>query len=206
MVVQPDGKIVVGGYFNGLGGGTGTTRVTSSGGSTPMARLTASIPTSIPSAASTRWRSRPMGRSWSAAPSPSSAGTNRANIGRLNADGSLDIGFNPGAETQVLTLGVQTDGKILAGGYFKWLGDAGVAGPLSSVRNYIGRLNADGTVDATFDPGANNVGQRRGACRGMGRSWPVASSPVSTPCPTRRPESFATASGGSRPRTPGFRP
>ena len=67
------------------------------------------------------------------------------------------MGFNPGAETQVLTLGVQTDGKILAGGYFKWLGGGGVAGPLQFVRNYIGRINPDGLVDVTFNPSANNV-------------------------------------------------
>ena len=156
ILVQPDGKILVGGYFNGLGGGTGTTSRNFLGRLLDrMARLTASIPASPPSAASTRWRSRPMGRSWSVAPSPGSAESNRANIGRLDADGLLDSSFNPGAETQVLTLGVQTDGKILAGGYFKWLGDAG--GILRSVRNYIGRINADGSVDSTFNPGANNV-------------------------------------------------
>ena len=42
MAVQPDGKILVGGSFTtlGLGGGTGTTRATTSAGSTPTGRST----------------------------------------------------------------------------------------------------------------------------------------------------------------------
>jgi uncharacterized delta-60 repeat protein len=44
---------------------------------------------------------------------------------------------------------VQADGKILVGGYFTMLG--GVA------RSRIGRLNSDGTLDTTFNPGANDT-------------------------------------------------
>lgn len=53
--------------------------------------------------------------------------------------------FDPVATGTVRALAVQTDGKIFVGGDFTSLG--GVA------RNYIGRLNADGTLDATFNPG-----------------------------------------------------
>src|SRR5205085_6513093 len=74
---------------------------------------------------------------------------------RLNSDGSVDLGFNPGAEAQVNTVEVQVDGRIVLAGYFKWLGGQG--GPGRSTRNYIGRLTADGSVDQSFDPGANNV-------------------------------------------------
>ena len=64
----------------------------------------------------------------------------RGNIGWLLADGSVDS--QSSAESQVHA-GVQTDGKILVGA--KWLGGAG---PLTrSVRNYIGRINPDGSVD-----------------------------------------------------------
>jgi len=64
----------------------------------------------------------------------------------------VDLGFNPGAEAQVLSLAVQTDGKILAAGYFKFLGAAGTA-----ERKYIGRLTVDGLADNTFNPGAGNI-------------------------------------------------
>src|SRR5260370_747742 len=45
-------------------------------------------------------------------------GQSRSSIGRLNADGTLDLSFNPGADSVVFSLAVQADGKILAGGAF----------------------------------------------------------------------------------------
>jgi hypothetical protein len=60
--------------------------------------------------------------------------------------------FNPGANGDVYALAVQTDGKILAGGNFTLLG-GGQSG--LTPRNHIGRLNADGTLDVAFNPGAN---------------------------------------------------
>ena len=157
IAVQPDGKIVVGGYFNGLGGGTGTTTRNFIG------RLNAD------GSVDTLQSRRQLHQRRQRAGDPGRRedrgrrllhrlGSDRRdparNIGRLNADGSVDVGFNPGAETQVLTLAVQTDGKILAGGYFKRLGRAE---PPGSMRNYIGRLDANGALDGTFNPGANNV-------------------------------------------------
>ena len=79
--------------------------------------------------------------------------TTRNRIGRLNADGSLDTSFNPGANGSVLALAVQADGKILVGGDFTTLGGGGTG---TTTRNYIGRLNADGSLDTSFDPGAND--------------------------------------------------
>jgi uncharacterized delta-60 repeat protein len=73
------------------------------------------------------------------------AGLSRTNIGRLNADGTLDASFNPGADGGVLALAVQADGKILVGGQFTTLG--------GQSRICIGRLNADGTLDTNFNPG-----------------------------------------------------
>ena len=76
----------------------------------------------------------------------------RNHITRLNRDGSLDSGFSagPGADGLVRRILLQPDGKIILVGDFTTL--AGVA------RSRIGRLNANGTLDATFDPGsgANN--------------------------------------------------
>ena len=59
-----------------------------------------------------------------------------------------DPGFNPGASSDVFSLAVQADGKILVGGNFTTLG--------GQTRNYIGRLNADGTLDSGFNPGASS--------------------------------------------------
>jgi uncharacterized delta-60 repeat protein len=74
-------------------------------------------------------------------------------IARLNADGSTDLTFNPGSGTGstgfVLSIAVQTDGKIIVGGNFSSFG---------GVSNFgIARLNADGSRDATFNASANGT-------------------------------------------------
>jgi uncharacterized delta-60 repeat protein len=78
--------------------------------------------------------------------------TPRSKIGRLNADGSLDIAFNPGADGAISVFALQADGKILVGGLFSKLGGGGSG---TTTRNRLGRLNADGSLDSSFNPGAN---------------------------------------------------
>lgn len=75
-------------------------------------------------------------------------GVPRNHVAMINADGTLDRSFEPGAgpDGQVLALAVQSDGKVLLGGSFSSYD--GVARPR------IVRLNAAGSVDATFDPGS----------------------------------------------------
>jgi len=71
---------------------------------------------------------------------------------RLNADGTLDNTFNPGGvgtDFQVYALAVQPDGKILVGGLLTtYNGNA-------AVPDNVLRLNADGTLDNTFNPGGS---------------------------------------------------
>jgi|GEM_PF-6995658 len=73
-------------------------------------------------------------------------GVARANIARLNADGSVDTSFNPGSGTnnEVVTISLQSTGKIIAGGLFTTYN--GAAGRLV-------RLNTDGSRDTTFNAG-----------------------------------------------------
>jgi uncharacterized delta-60 repeat protein len=70
----------------------------------------------------------------------------RNRIARFNADGSLDTTFNigTGANAPILALALQPDGKILIGGIFTAYN--GVP------RNRVARLNADGSLDETFNP------------------------------------------------------
>ena len=79
-------------------------------------------------------------------------GTGNRYVARLNADGSVDDTFAPGSSVNndLRALAVQPDGKILIAGRFTT-----VAG---QTRNRIARLNEDGTLDTTFNPGtgANN--------------------------------------------------
>lgn len=73
-------------------------------------------------------------------------GTPINRIARLNSDGSLDTTFDPGSgpTDRVYALAVQEDGKVLIGGAFNTVSGA--------ARNHIARLNADGSLDTTFDP------------------------------------------------------
>lgn len=75
-------------------------------------------------------------------------GVERNGVARLNADGSLDLGFDPayGANGNVRALAVQPDGKVLVGGMFTYFN--------MHLCNHIIRLNADGSVDEGFDMGS----------------------------------------------------
>ena len=75
-------------------------------------------------------------------------GVSRNYIARLNADGSLDSSFNvgSGANGFVQSIASQGDGKVLIGGSFTTYN--GVS------RNYIARLNADGSLDSSFNVGS----------------------------------------------------
>jgi uncharacterized delta-60 repeat protein len=101
VVVQPDGKVLVGGIF---------TSVAPNGG-VPVTR-------------------------------------NR--IARFNSDGTLDTAFDPNANSDVYSMAVQSDGKILVGGYFTSIGGTNL--------NRIARLDAiTGQADLSFNPNANDV-------------------------------------------------
>ncbi len=56
--------------------------------------------------------------------------------------------FDPNANGTVYSLAVQSDGKIVVGGEFTRIGGV--------TKNYIARLNSDGTLDASFNPSANS--------------------------------------------------
>ena len=73
----------------------------------------------------------------------------RSHIARLNSDGSLDATFDPsvGADNTVSAIALQSDGKIIIGGSF------GSFNTRASFR-HIARVNSDGSVDNTFDPGS----------------------------------------------------
>ena len=81
-------------------------------------------------------------------------GVARSGIARLNTDGSLDTSFNPGTGVSggiaiVYGLTAQSDGTILIGGGFTSYNGTG--------RTNIARLNADGSLDTSFDPGTGTT-------------------------------------------------
>jgi uncharacterized delta-60 repeat protein len=79
-------------------------------------------------------------------------GTARRAVARLNADGSLDTSFNPGTGVYgvVKAIAVQADGKIIIGGDIETHN--------RTLRPYVTRLNSDGSLDASFNPGSGASG------------------------------------------------
>jgi uncharacterized delta-60 repeat protein len=73
-------------------------------------------------------------------------GSSRGGIARVNADGSLDTTFNPGSSPGgfVFAIAVQTDGKIIIGGFFNSYNN--------TTRNGIVRVNSNGSLDTSFNP------------------------------------------------------
>jgi uncharacterized delta-60 repeat protein len=70
-------------------------------------------------------------------------------IVRLTTNGATDVTFNPGLgitfDTTVYALAMQSDQKLLIGGDFSEFN--------GTMRNRIARLNPDGTLDTSADPG-----------------------------------------------------
>jgi uncharacterized delta-60 repeat protein/uncharacterized repeat protein (TIGR01451 family) len=79
-------------------------------------------------------------------------GTSRNSIARMHPNGTVDVTFNPGtgASGPINAVALQSDGKVLIGGDFILVN--GVS------RFRVARLNADGSVDTTFNPGAGTDG------------------------------------------------
>jgi uncharacterized delta-60 repeat protein len=143
-IIQADGKIIIGGYFTSFNG-TPINRI---------ARLNTNgslDSTFIPvmGANGVIWDVvlQPDGKIIIVGEFTSFNGILCNRIVRLNADGSLDTSFNSGmgADDKVLTTSLQTDGKIIIGGEFTSYN--GLA------RNHIARLNNNGSLDQSFNPG-----------------------------------------------------
>lgn len=80
----------------------------------------------------------------------------KTNIIRLNSDGSIDASFDTvNFGDRINTVVLQSDGKILVGGYFKSYFTIEPTGVFNSIPcNSILRLNTDGTVDNSFNIGS----------------------------------------------------
>jgi uncharacterized delta-60 repeat protein len=144
LALQPDGKIIVGGYFTTLGGYARYY----------LGRLNAdgTVDKAFdPSPNNSVWTIgfQDSGKIIVGGYFTTLGGQPHGNIGRLYADGTVDTTFSAAANLGVFALAVQTDGKILVGGSFNTLDE--------QTRNNLGRLNADGTLDTTFNPGADFI-------------------------------------------------
>ena len=145
VVVQSDGKIVVGGDFTTLKGQTTNRIARLNVDGTPDTAFTTStgtgFDTTVTSVAVQADGKIVVGGSFTTLNGQTS---NR--IARLNVDGTPDAAFSlstgAGFNSGVNGVAVQPDGKIVVGGSFTTLN--------GQTSNRIARLNIDGTPDTTF--------------------------------------------------------
>jgi len=143
MALAPDGKVLVAGAFTAFAGHT-TAKVArlNSNGSVDASFTVSGINNSVVGITVQSDGKVLIGGSFTTV-----QGVPRNRIARLLANGSLDISFDPGTGPDNLVYDVQltADGKVVLVGNFTAIN--GVS------RNRVARLNADGSVDTTLDPG-----------------------------------------------------
>ncbi len=152
MAIQNDGKIIIGGDFNSYNGviRSRIARLNTDGSLDASFITTGSFDGGISTCAIQTDGKIIIGGSFT-----TYNGFSRNRIARLNTDGSLDQSFNPGTGanrtggTDVYTCAIQSDGKIIIGGLFTSYNIV--------TRNYIARINSDGSLDATFNPSPSSV-------------------------------------------------
>jgi uncharacterized delta-60 repeat protein len=152
ITVQPDGKILVGGYFHGPNSIGGQTR-------NCIARLDATSGLAdsfdpnanfVVSAIVVQTDGKILvGGSFNDGIGPITiGGQTRNDIARLDPITGLADSFDPNADGDVLAIVLRDDGKILAGGIFSNIG--------GQPRSHIARLEATTGVADSFNPNAND--------------------------------------------------
>lgn len=98
---------------------------------------------------------RPDGKMWISGAFTSYGGVGRNRIALLNADGTLDLTTNigTGASNTLWPVALQADGKLYICGNFSTYNGAPA--------NCLARLNADGSLDASFSTGGGFTGPSR---------------------------------------------
>lgn len=139
LLLQPDGKVLIAGSFKSINGVTRNGIVRLNADQSIDVGFDANIDGLIQSLARQSDGKIIVGGSFT-----DIGGVARNNIARLNPDGSVDMSFDPqtGANGTIFDLFVQADGKIVVGGSFTNIS--------SAFRNYIARLNPNGSIDSTF--------------------------------------------------------
>jgi uncharacterized delta-60 repeat protein len=142
--IQSDGKILAGGYFTDF---TGTTqnyliRLNSDGSKDTSFNIGTGFDNTVSSIAIQSDGKILVGGGFT-----TFNGGSQNYLIRLNSDGSKDTSFNIGTgfDSNVQSISIQWDGKILAGGFFTTF--------TGSSQNYLIRLNSDGSKDTSFNIG-----------------------------------------------------
>src|SRR5437762_12378961 len=149
VIPQPDGKVIVAGRFT-QANNVGRNRIA-------RFKFNGSLDTSFDPGTGadgeiTAAVLQPDGRIVVAGRFTSFNGFTHNRVCRLNANGSVDqtFGLGNGINNAALALALQSDGRIIVGGQVTQVD--------LTLRNNLARLNTNGSVDLSFDPGIGPSG------------------------------------------------
>ncbi|MBI5775036.1 MAG: immunoglobulin domain-containing protein [Verrucomicrobia bacterium] len=153
MATQPDGKLLVSGYFTSYNGTTVPyfVRLNTDGTLDGSFNVTSAAPINFGSAGPIQYIAlAPDGQIYVAGTFTNIAGVARTNLARFDTNGVFDPGFVPPATAvgSIYNLGVQSGGKLIIVGNFTTIS--------GSPRAYIARLNANGSLDTGWVPATLN--------------------------------------------------
>jgi uncharacterized delta-60 repeat protein len=143
ITLQPDGKILVGGFFTTYSGVTRNRiiRLNTNGSIDSSFVIDTGFDGAVNAITLQSDGKILVGGNYT-----SYSGASSDSIIRLNTNGSIDSSFVIGSGFDgfsiIRTMALQSDGKILVGGFFTFYS--------GTSRNYIIRLNTDGSIDSAF--------------------------------------------------------
>lgn len=153
LALQPDGRLLLGGWFNRIGGQPrrGLARLNSDGSLDPTFDAGRGLEGPNGGVGADHFSApRAMvlqadGKILVGGAFIGAGGFSRIGIARLNPNGSVDQGFAPEVAGDLFAIVVQSSGKIVIAGRFGTVN--------SEPRQYVARLNPDGTLDRGFSTG-----------------------------------------------------
>jgi uncharacterized delta-60 repeat protein len=116
VAIQPDGKILCAGQFNSAGGSSGSDIIRLNTNGTVDSTFSTSVSGASGSISSVLVQ--PTGQILIGGSFTTINGVGRANLARLNPDGSLDTGFNVPCNNQVTKMVLQTNQFVVLSGSF----------------------------------------------------------------------------------------
>ncbi|MGD9590003.1 MAG: FG-GAP-like repeat-containing protein [Pyrinomonadaceae bacterium] len=155
IVIQPDGKIMIGGSFSSYNNVIkGRIARINSDGSLDTTFNTGPSANAGFNSIVEDISLQQDGKIFVAGEFTAYRGIDRSGIVRINVDGSIDASFDPGTGVSpvqfVQAMKLQADGKVILAGNFQSYNGVSRVG--------IARVNNDGSLDTTFDPGTGTGG------------------------------------------------
>jgi uncharacterized delta-60 repeat protein len=162
IVVEPDSTILIAGYFESVQGveRKGVARLNADGTLDTQFNPNPGTIGSVTAMAVQSNGQILLGGSFTTLqPDNATVSTPRANIARVNADGTLDTSFDPEASAAVSCITLQPNGQILLGGSFDAFKPGGATNTNANIITIgtAARLNSNGTVDQSFNPGPGGI-------------------------------------------------